>query len=339
MGHLLSAPADALLNSLRPHLVKQLASGDASGAPTNPAPSRFLPSGRRLIVAQVVHALLTDAGVEKVYRESIEQALTAYEQQAAASGLANDVAGPLALFVAATELGSTGTEMTDAQSSIVVRQLQLGLDTPAMRSAPDPVKQELYEFFGTFGFYLLITRQIAIEGHNDDALARLKPLAAQSLGWLLQVAPDSIRLTDRGLSLPAAPVAITSTGTTAPAVTAGPRSIVGLWHGIGTSSSFSSVPNASNTGSSMAGIKNELRGKDLAFLDRGWFCTVLPSTGLTGVDPAKASVASPYYWGHYTFDGRHGVLTFIAGAPEPFEYVDGKILFHKFEYTPRGPIK
>jgi len=348
LNQLMSAPGAALLNSLRPHLVRQLASGVAPGALANPPPSRFHPNGNRLLVAQVVHALSRETAAEQVYLKAIEQAFANYEQQAAAGGLAHDVAGTLALFVAAAELGSTGTEMTDAQSEVVAHQLQLGLDTPEMRQAPDQVKQELYEFFATFGFYLLVTRQVAIEGHNDHALAQLKPLAAQSLGWLLQVAPESIRLTDRGLSVPAVANSVAAPATPSPAgsVSAptavgetGPKSLVGLWHGVGMDSSFTATPGASGTGFSSYGIKNGLKGKDLAFLPNGWFCTVLPSTGLANVDPAKAAAASPYYWGHYTFDGRHGMLNFIAGGPEPFEYVDGKILFHKFEYTPRGPLK
>lgn len=349
LNRLMSAPSVTLLDSLRPHLVHQLAAPASSATSIGRSASRFHSSGKRMIVAQVVHALSSDPDQEKTYAHAVEEALASYEQQAASGGLTNDIAGALALFIAAADLSYRGTEMTDAQSVTIAHQLQLGLDTPEMRAASDSSKQELYEFFATFGLCILVTRQIAVESHNESALANLKPLGGECLRWLLQVQPDAVTVNDNGLSVSPSAITAESTGaatsssrvaiSTAPPTPTGVPSIVGLWHGIGISSTFTTTPNASGTGVSSYGTTNRLRGRDVAFLANGWFTSVIPSTGLRGIDAAKASAESPYYWGRYTFDGRHGVINFVAGGPSTFEFVDGKIIYDKFEYTPRGPIK
>jgi hypothetical protein len=346
LNQLMSGSSVSLLNSVRPHLVSQFVAPSSTAAVVRSGSSRFQPSGNRLIVARVVHALSSDPAQENKYLPAIQAALTSYEQQAAASDFHNDVAAAMALFLASAELGYRGTDVTEAQSNLLARQLQAGLDTPEMRAASNGVKQELYEFFATFGLYLIVTRQIAIEGHNASAIAGLKPLAGEALRWLLQVPPESIFVSDRGLKLAPGASAPAVVGTARGTVTseqsaaaAGVAALVGIWHGVGISSTFTSTTNAAGTGVSSSGITSSLRGKDIAFLANGWFTSVIPSSGLTGVDAAKASVASPYYWGRYTFDGHHGTINFVAGGLSPFDFVDGKIIYNKYEFGTRKPIQ
>jgi hypothetical protein len=348
LSQLMSAPAVNLLTSVRPHLVSQLASNSAV-TPLDRPPSRFQPSGRRLILAQVVHAMSGgDASAEKIYRESIEEAFTGYEQQAATGGFPNDVAGSLALFVAATQLGTTGVEMTDAQSEVIARQLQVGLDTPDMRAAPDRVKQELYEFFGTFGLYLLITRQAAIGGHNDNALAQLKPLSSQALGWVLQVPSDSIVINDTGLHLATGSVADNvanprtspiTVARSAPTTSGGPAhasALYGVWHGSKFGSEYSQTTNGYGAVTSY-GVTSGNKIKGLAFFPNGWATCYIPSGGFSAnTDCAAKAPGLPYAWGHYTFDGRKGLITYLQGAPLPFELVDGKITYDGTTYDLHG---
>ena len=287
--------------------------------------TQFKPTGQRLLVDEMLRGLVPDAEQRAPLRKAIDEAFAGFETQAAASGLANDVAAAAALYVAAADLAFSGHEMTDAQSEVVARQLRAALSGPEMRAASDREKQQLYEFMGTFAFYLLTVRQIAIEQNDTELMGTAKQLGAGALQWLFKVPPETVKVGPEGLAL-----VKSATPNPAPEV----MSIIGVWRGIGTGSSLHSTTNASGTGFSSFGFTSGgIRVREVAFFMDGWFTVLSPAERLAGIDHAAAAAKEPNYWGRYVFDGRSaGSITYADGIVRPFEIVDGKLHYDNFEF-------
>jgi hypothetical protein len=334
-----ASEATALLNAVRPALVRALAANPGSPATdlTDPTSTRFVSTGHPLIAGDMLEALAGNPDFAAQLRPLVDQATTAFEAQAKASGLDHDVAAALALTAAAADLGYRGREMSGSESDAVTRQLRRALDTPEMRAATDHQKQELYEFCTTFGLYLLLTRQAAVES-GGDSLGRLKPVAGGALAWVFGVPADSVTIDEAGLHVDGRASTVSrSPANPAPAANV---SLVGTWNSFGTDSNFTMTTNAAGTGASSYGIVDSLRVRFIAFLPGGWFTTaVWRDTSFVGVDPAVASRKEPNFWGRYTFDGQHGVINFISGSSSTIDLVNGKLRYARQEYSGPAPLK
>lgn len=179
------------------------ANQEAAATPPAATPaSRFKPTNRRLLLPSLADSLVQDLEQRAALLEVFEQGLRAYEQEAAADGLVNDIAGASAFFIGtAYYVANDGTEPDENGLTIAARQLQQLFDTPEMRQQPDAEKQRFYELLIGLATWLGLSYQLAAAENDTAQLQMLKGAAKDALKGYLKVDVSKLRITPRGLEI------------------------------------------------------------------------------------------------------------------------------------------
>ena len=174
-----AAPSSAVaisLTPLPPNAKVQTAKGTLEGLvfPVTTA-TKFVPTKKRLAVKQLVTALTKDKAVQPAINELVELGFSAYESEARADGLVNDVAGSMAFFVGTCDLIiSDGVEPDPEGLVLVARMLQQVMENPKIKKVSAADKQRMYEFLVGFSTVLLATYEVSVEGGDAATVADLK---------------------------------------------------------------------------------------------------------------------------------------------------------------------
>lgn len=162
-------------------------------APTAPVTTKFRPSGKRILMPQIVASLTQDKEQQKVLTKLFTDSFDVYEKEALAKGFENDVAGAIAYFtyVAFTLQGSEPTEKGIEALALGLRE-GLG-DKYATVSNTD--KQNFYEFMVTMASFLYLSSMDA----TPEFLTQLKDVSAQVCQKFISLDVTKYNLTDDGL--------------------------------------------------------------------------------------------------------------------------------------------
>lgn len=167
-----------------------------------PAATKFKPTGKRVLVADLAANLTKDAEQQAVLRTVFEDGLEAYEKEAAKDGFTNDLAGAMAFFLGtAYYVSHDGQEPDDDGLTLVARQLQQALDTPDMKAVKDLDKQKLYELLVGMGTFVAVTWQSAVQSGDDALKKQMKDVADSILKSSFKLDPARVRITAAGLEL------------------------------------------------------------------------------------------------------------------------------------------
>jgi hypothetical protein len=211
--------------------------------------------------------------------------------------------------------------------------------TAVMASAKIPVKNYTIQAvlvaiagFGRVASVLITTTDISLFTDAVDAFTNSiepidQPVVSRPAPTATAAAP-AVASSAAPAAAPPAPAAAQTP--VAPGTAA--RDLLGLWDGIGSTSTTTGITNAAGTGFSAIYTGSRLKKSRIVFFPDGTFCGVIPPVGFDGVDLNAQRLSSPYYWGTYTFANGKGTIT-INGQSYPFELKDNKVYYDHVEFN------
>ncbi|MBC8142663.1 MAG: hypothetical protein H7Y38_14625 [Armatimonadetes bacterium] len=165
----------------------------------NPA-TRFSPTGKRTMAAQLVEKLAQNDDQKAALRDALTAGRIAYEAEAKKAGCENDVAAALSYYVAANwSVYNGGKEPSGSGSLSLIAQMQTMLDSPEMRAAKNADKEALYEWCVTMS--VLTQTLYAASKDNPKMVVNLRASAGVAIKDLLNAEPGRVQITDKGLEI------------------------------------------------------------------------------------------------------------------------------------------
>jgi hypothetical protein len=174
--------------------------GSATQASGKVPATRFVPTGKRTVIAKLVEQPGLTSEQKKILYQACEDSLTDYETAAKKAGHPNDMAGALAYYVVVNWILYRDANVpSDVVINKIVRKFQQDFDRPFMRQAPDADKESAYQWcIGT----ATITLALASAGRGDPVLTLgMRSSAGNALTSILQVEPDRVSITANGLAI------------------------------------------------------------------------------------------------------------------------------------------
>ncbi|MFI5386077.1 MAG: DUF6683 family protein [Fimbriimonadales bacterium] len=173
----------------------------AAIVPASPA-SRFKPSGKRVLLPELVKSLTQDAGQQNSLTQLFESGFESFDKEAKKNGLSNDLAGSVAFFIGSAYMVYRDGEAPNEDGLLILAHaLQLSFNTPAMRKIPDLDKQKFHEFMVTMGTYFLVARQTSIDQRDAAMAQQIKDAATAILKGYLKIDPSKFKITANGLEV------------------------------------------------------------------------------------------------------------------------------------------
>jgi hypothetical protein len=186
---------DGVSNPVVDSLGARLSRAAKKSAPASP-PSRFTPSGTRILLGPLVKALVEDVAQRAAIEAAVEAVLRAYEEQAATFGAKDDLAGALCFFLETHYAAAhEGEEIPNEATAVLLRQMRAALDTPETRAASDADKQGLHEFFAIQAAFLLLRMQAAAQEGDEAAKGAVRAAGLEGLRTLLDTEPARLSIT------------------------------------------------------------------------------------------------------------------------------------------------
>ena len=134
---------------------------------------------------------------EKLFALTLEQ----YHRLEANFGIPKyDLGGAMAAFVAGNLVAYSDEPFPDAQFQALVQQMREAISrTPAINSASQAERQELYEQLAIVGTYMALTREALQRSGDRDKKTHMRAAAFGYLEQFLQIDPARARITAAGL--------------------------------------------------------------------------------------------------------------------------------------------
>jgi hypothetical protein len=195
-------PAVLTFNPVVSTTKTQTAKGELAGLvfPVTTA-TKFVPAKKRLATKQLVSALSPDPAIQKTLNDVVEAGLKGYDQEAAADGLINDVAGSMAFFVGTCELISNDGKEPDPEGlALVARILQQQFENPKVKKVSAAEKQKMHEFLVGFGSIVLATYFASVETKDLVTISALKDGCNNFAKNMLKVDLTELEITGFGLA-------------------------------------------------------------------------------------------------------------------------------------------
>jgi len=194
--------SDEMLAAIKGGASAKAAPAPASRPELKTPASHFRPAKKHLLFAQLAASLTRDRAQQKALQEVFEQGLAAYEKEAAADNLVNDIAGASAFFIGtAYFVAHDGQEPDEEGLTIAARQMQVMFETPQMRKISDTEKQKFYELMIGLGTFLGTTYTLAVQQNDAELVAQMKEVANASLKGYLKVDPAKLTIGPNGLEI------------------------------------------------------------------------------------------------------------------------------------------
>lgn len=171
------------------------------GAAPKTSPTLFNPTADKPAGNALINEYIEGERERATFRDIVKEVTASYEREAAKQGIRNDAASGLAFAMVVCLQFAEGIELDDAGATALTQQLQLTLDTPAVRGATDAQKQALYDkSMAAAGMALGL---MLSAGEDEKAQAQMKPAISALLKILTGLEPGQAKLVNKRLTIPA----------------------------------------------------------------------------------------------------------------------------------------
>ena len=175
--------------------------GLKTGAAPRTSPTVFKPTSEKLARDALIREYIDGERERNTFREIVKEVTASYEKEAAKQGIRNDAAAGLAFAMVVCLQFAENVAMDDAATTALTQQLQLTLDTPAVRGATDTQKQALYDkSMAAAGMALGL---MLSAGEDEKAQAQMRPAVSALLKILTGLEPGQAKLVNGRLTIPA----------------------------------------------------------------------------------------------------------------------------------------
>jgi len=179
-----------------------------AAAPDAPRPNSFPAAGSLLVGAEpagVPAKLAQDfpaaarASAEQTYR----QMLGKYPQLMKQLGVpSDDLASAVATFLAGSYVAYKDVSFPDRNFRPLYEQIRGIIATdPAFARSSQPERRDTYERMAIIGVYMALTREALVQHPDPVIAANMKTAARGYLQQFMNLDPDRIRISERGLSV------------------------------------------------------------------------------------------------------------------------------------------
>lgn len=180
-------------------------SGNNSGTTTIPvAPprvkknlGRFQPDPTLNSAKVLADALGETAQEKRLVTQIFLSTKAAFEREAAAKGLKNNVAGALTLFMATAAMVYHDTEPSDEATDVLADAINAGIDEmPEFGRLTNRQKQGFYDMLIGFSGLLLSGYKEGKQNNDPATLEAYRQLSGELIKLVLKIEPDRLQITD-----------------------------------------------------------------------------------------------------------------------------------------------
>lgn len=186
----------------RPSRPKTVTSAEQIIEGPDPATS-FRPDPRSDTMETIASELTTDPTERAQLVQLFAATKTAFEEEVAAKGRANNLAAAFTFFIASTVMVyRDDPEPTDAALDALWDGMNTALgEMPEVSNLTNAEKQQMYDMLVAFSGFVLAGHMEGKASGDGETKRLFKTLAGELIRTIMQTEPDKLRFTNAGLSI------------------------------------------------------------------------------------------------------------------------------------------